>query len=144
MTTTPARLGEIRFRLETAANEAIADPVTYWANAAAKKIKAWDVDTSQLKKASEDDPHLQTHVGGDPARLQLGKSGALPFTCFLSGLEVAAADGITVLQDELGLLLKGALGGESLATSPLVATGNTGIGATTPIQVDNPSRLVAR
>jgi len=141
MTTAPERIGEIKIRQETTANEAIADPTTYWANAAAKQLRAWDVDTTQLKKLSEDDPSMQTHAMADPAKLLLGKQGQLPFSVFLTGLSAAAADATAVVQDNLGLLLSGALGGEQLDTSTLVASSNTGIGATTPIEVNDASGL---
>ena len=122
----PGRLGEVKFKQETTANEAIANAAT-WAAASPKQLKVHDVSNS-LKYLSEDDPSLQTHVMADPKRLLLNKGGTLGFRTFLFGLSAAASNGVQVVQDALGLALKCALGGEALGTSTTVDGANTGTG----------------
>lgn len=127
--TVNARQGEIRFKQETVANEAIATPSTYWASSP-KKLKAWDVKTGNLHE-SEDDPSLVLHALEDRQRLLLAKKSALAFKCWLTGLAAT-----TPAQDDLGLLLKAALGGESLGPASTTVTGaNAGAGATAPLAV---------
>jgi hypothetical protein len=135
--TAPARVGEIRFKQETTANEAIATPSTYWA-ATPKKVKAWDVKDA-LTRIAEDDPSMVLRSLEDRQRLLLAKEGTLGWRCWLTGLTAS-----TPAQDDLGLALKGALGGESLGgASTTVDAANTGAGATAPLKVTSATGMVA-
>lgn len=127
--TATSRQGEFRFKQETVANEAIATPSTFWA-ASPKKIKVWGVKPP-MGYDVEDDPSLVLHSHEDRARLLLAKNPAQEFMCWLTGLSAAAP-----AQDDLGLLLKGALGGESVgpAATAVDAT-NAGTGATSNLKV---------
>ncbi len=128
--TAPGRLGEIRFFAESTPAATIADPSTYWAGSY-KKVRAWDF-AEQLKKMAEADPAMQTSPFNDPAPILLGKGGTASFKCHMTGLSPSFASGTATLQDDLGLLLANALGGEDLNTSGTVGV-NTGVGATTTI-----------
>lgn len=127
--TVNSRQGEIRFKRETVANEAIATPSTFWASSP-KKVKAWDIKPGNMRE-SEDDPSMVLHAQEDRGRLLLAKKAAMAFKCWLTGLAVT-----TPAQDDLGNLLVGALGGESLGpASTTVAVANAGAGATAPLAV---------
>lgn len=129
--TSPARVGEVRFIKETvgSANAAIATPSTFWA-ASPKKVKAWDIKSGNTRDA-EDDPSMVLHAMEDRQRLLLAKKAAMGFKCWFTGLTPT-----TPAQDDLGLLLAGALGGESLGPASTTITGaNAGAGATAPLAV---------
>jgi hypothetical protein len=127
--TYPARVGEIRFKLESTAAAPIATPPSFWSTSP-KQMRAWDVKPGNTREA-EDDPSLVQHAMEDRQRLLLGKKSALQWTSWLTGLSTS-----TPAQDALGLFLKGALGGESLGpASTTVDPANTGAGATAPLLV---------
>lgn len=138
MTTAPSRTGEVIFKAETTANAEIASAATYWADAP-KALRAWDADVTQLKYTSERDPSLQPRAFAHPANLLLTKGGTFPFKTHLHGLNAAGAAGTAVEQDNLGLLLKTALGGENLGTTRAV---NTGSSTTTTVLVAATTGLV--
>src|SRR6266540_2493389 len=127
--TYPARVGEIRFKLESIAAAPIAAPATFWATSP-KQLRAWDVKPGNTREA-EDDPSLVQHAMEDRQRLLLGKKSALQWTSWLTGLATS-----TPAQDALGLFLKGAFGGESLGpASTTIDAANTGAEATAPLLV---------
>jgi hypothetical protein len=127
--TYPARVGEIRFKLETVTGAPIATSPTFWATSP-KQLRAWDVKPGNTREA-EDDPSLVQHALEDRQRLLLGKKSALQWTSWLTGLATS-----TPAQDALGLFLKGALGGESLGpASTTIDPTNTGAGATGPLLI---------
>jgi hypothetical protein len=127
--TYPARVGEIRFKLESVAGAPIATAATFWA-ASPKQLRAWDVKPGNTREA-EDDPSLVQHALEDRQRLPLAKKSGLQWTSWLTALATS-----TPAQDALGLFLKGALGGESLGgASTTIDSANTGAGATAPLVV---------
>lgn len=135
--TVPARQGEVRFKQETVADEAIAVPATTWA-ASPKKLKAWDIKSGNTRDA-EDDPSLVLHALEDRPRLLLAKKAMMGFKCWLTGLTPT-----TPAQDDLGLLLKGALGGESLGpASTTIDVTNTGAGATVALKLTTAAGMSA-
>lgn len=138
--TSPHRLGEVKLRAETTAGESIADPVTYWANASAKQYKAWELDISNLKKGSEVDPAMQTTPFAAPPNILNVKA-----PCSISWMQrLIGLGNSTPAQDNLGLLLVTALGGESLGgAATTVDPANTGAGATVALKVVSAANIVA-
>lgn len=131
MATSPARVGEVRFKQETVAGEAIGTASTFWASAP-KKVRAWDF-APLVRTNSEEDPSLSMRAFEDPPKILLEKMIGLSFKTHLRGLNQTAASGTPVTQEDLGLILKAALGGESLGTTNTVAGANVGLGRTAPV-----------
>ena len=140
MTTAPARVGEIRFNGESAAGETIATPSSYWSGK--KKVYAWDV-APLVGKLSEEDPSLRTNLFESPPNILTGKQASLGFKCHLHGLAQTASAGVAITQDDLGYLLKAALGGQHLGTTTSVDPTNTGLGATSALKCLNTGGLYA-
>lgn len=130
----PSRVGEVRFKLETVAGEAIGTASTFWA-ASPKLRYAWDV-SAKLNTAMMDDPSLRMRAFEDPKRIALAKECGISFKTMLDGLaSQTAADTVAITSDDLGGLLKGAFGGQSLGTSHSVDPTNTGLGSTAPLKL---------
>lgn len=137
-TTAPGRQGELRFRQETVAGEAIAAPSTYWVAGLCQRLRSWDWDFSDLKYNSIADPSVQSRYLRNPARIMTAKGGSVKCKAFLTALNQTAATGVTVTQDSLGLLLQAAWGGQQRGVSRAITAGST----TTVINVANTNGLV--
>lgn len=137
--TAAARRGEIRFKQESTAGEAIANPTTYWA-ASPKKVKAWDA-VPNIGQKSEANPSLALHPLEHLPNIMLQKVPSLGFKAHLAGLDQTATNSVAVTQDDLGLLLKAWLGGQTLGTTTTVDGANTGAGATAALKVTSAAGL---
>jgi len=137
-TTTIAGRGEMIFKQETTACAAIADPTTYWA-ATPKPLRAWDVDLSGLKYKSEKDPALRPFAWMRSAQIMMAKEQAIKAKCWLHGLNQTGAYGTAVTQDNFGMMLLSAMGGESLGTTRYCAAGSS----PTVVKVDSATGLSA-
>jgi hypothetical protein len=154
-TTAAARVGEVRFRLESTPGAAIADPATYFSTSPSV-VRAYDCAPESLDYLNEENPALQPSAFAMPNKLLLTKAGTFPFKIKLPGLNQAAVSGTPVTQDPIGLLLKCAFGGESLGTSravgaasgtgtvasPLVVNIATGLNVGDAIMIDGEARRI--
>lgn len=133
-----ARIGEVKFKQETVAGEAIGTASTYWA-ATPYQIRAHDIDISGLKTGSLPDPSVQSDAFADPINLLVAKTQVVKFKALLTKLAAT-----TPAQDPLGRLLTAAMGAQSLgpALTTVDAT-NTGAGATAPLKVTSTASFAA-
>lgn len=140
-TTAPARSGEVLFKQETTAGEAIATPSTYWPTSP-RKGRFWDIAPAGLKRESEADQSMRPRMFADPPHILLGQKAVLTMKAFLHPLNQTASSGTVVTEDDFGRLLKGALGGAFEGTTRLVGAAS-GTGATTALVLNSTTGLTA-